>query len=95
MNADSLPGYVRVSITKDGIPVNHAAAFEHFNTNGESVTQKAIEKLEQAAKRSAKYFGIQPAASWAINPESKSSFSVDDALTSVATFLAGEIEVTK
>jgi CRISPR system Cascade subunit CasC len=127
MNADSLPGYVRVSITKDGIPVNHAAAFEHFHTNGESVTQKAIEKLEQAAKRAQEYFGIKPAESWAINPEPKSidpepksidpesksidpeskfqspedgseakkNFTVDEALTGVADFLAKEIEVAK
>jgi CRISPR system Cascade subunit CasC len=95
MNADSLPGYVRVSIIKDGIPINHAAAFEHFNTNGESVTQKAIEKLVQAAERATKYFGIKPAASWAVNSESESSISVDDALTGVAAFLAKEIKVTK
>lgn len=70
MNADSLPDYVRVTITQNGIPVNHASAFEHFRTNGESVTKKAIEKLEQSAKRAEKYFGIKPAASWTINPGS-------------------------
>jgi hypothetical protein len=69
MNADSMPNYVRLSVVKNGRAVNHAAAFEGFRINGESIAKTAIKKLEKAVERDGKYFDIKAHASWAINPE--------------------------
>jgi hypothetical protein len=88
MNADSLPSYVRITVTLDGQPVNHAAAFEHFRTNGESVVKKAIEKLEKAVEREAEYFGIAPAAHWTIDVENGKGVSITQALNELQTVLA-------
>lgn len=88
MNADSLPSYVRITVTLDGQPVNHAAAFEHFRTNGESVVKKAIEKLEKAVEREAEYFGIAPAAHWTIDVENAKGVSITQALNELQTVLA-------
>jgi CRISPR system Cascade subunit CasC len=88
MNADTMPSYVRITVTKDGVPVNHAAAFEHFRTNGESVVKTAIKKLEDAVKREAKFFGIAPEKHWAIDLENDKGVPIKQALEELRVELA-------
>ena len=88
MNADTLPSYVRITVTQDGFPVNHAAAFEHFRTNGESVVKKAIKKLEDAVDRESKFFGIAPVAQWTIDVENDKGIPIKQALEELQIVLA-------
>ena len=88
MNADTLPSYVRITVTQDGFPANHAAAFEHFSTNGESIVKKAIKKLEDAIEREAKFFGIAPVAHWTIDVENDKGIPLTQALEQLQIVLA-------
>lgn len=102
MNADSLPSYVRVTVTLDGQPVNHADAFSHFRLNGESVEATAIAKLEKAIARDEQIFCIKPHASWTMLKVKDNDIkddveekNIEQIMAEVAAVLGSALEVKK